>query len=119
MVNDKVAANTSPPISKTASTAEKRHVQARLSTGEKLYTDRLDGVSRLASPVAAPGGRVYFANAGVSHVVQAGPELKILATNRITNSAGNCGASPAIADGKIFVRNFEHLYCIADVKAKK
>lgn len=90
----------------------------RLSTGEKLYTDRLDGVSRLASPVAAPGGRVYFANAGVSHVVQAGPELKILATNRITNSAGSCGASPAIADGKIFVRNFEHLYCIGEAKAK-
>jgi outer membrane protein assembly factor BamB len=92
----------------------------RLSTGEKLYTERLENVSKLASPIATADGRVYFASAGVSYVIEAGPTLKVLATNRIgQGSSGNNGGSPAVANGRLYVRNFEFLYCIGDKKSDK
>ena len=84
----------------------------RLSTGEKLFTERLERVSKTASPVATADGRVYFASAGLSYVIAAGLELKILATNKLGD--GGNGSSPAIANGRIFVRNFEFLYCIGE-----
>lgn len=81
-----------------------------LSTGEKLSTGRIDGFSKIVSPIATPDGRVYFVSTGASYVVKAGPKLDILATNKL-DSGGNC-SSPAIADGRIYIRDFNTLYCI-------
>lgn len=84
----------------------------RFSTGELIFTERLEGISKLASPVATADGRVYFASAGTSHVIAAGAELKILGTSKLGD--GGNGSSPAIANGRIFVRNSEFLYCIGE-----
>lgn len=75
--------------------------------GEPL---RLAGGSYSASPVLAEG-RLYAINeAGVTTVVDlAGPEPKILAENALP---GTALASPAISDGRIFLRTAEGLYCI-------
>ena len=48
--------------------------------------------------------------AGKSYVVKAGPTFEILATNDL--GGGTSTASPAIADGRIYVRDFDFLYCL-------
>lgn len=81
-----------------------------LPTGQPLYTGRLDGISTTwASPVADPHGRIYFANAGKSFVIQAGAEFRILAANDLGD--GN-HASPAVAAGKIFLVGQKNVFCI-------
>jgi len=81
-------------------------------TGEPFYeAQRLEDLKGVyASPVAA-NGRVYLVGRnGVSAVLEAGPALEILATNRLNESFT---ASPAIVGDEIFLRGQEYLYCIA------
>ncbi len=91
----------------------------RLSTGELVYTERLDGLTNLASPVVTADGRVYFLSSATSYVIKAGPKLDVLATNNLGGYNGNNGPSPAIANGRIYVRDAApasadgaFLYCI-------
>jgi outer membrane protein assembly factor BamB len=80
-------------------------------TGQASYAQRLAGMSNVyASPVAA-GGRVYVAGRdGVTDVLEAGPRLKVLATNVL---ADGFDASPAVVDGEIYLRGQQHLYRIS------
>ena len=82
----------------------------KLSTGEEVFAERLEGVSILASPIATADGRIYFLSTAKSFVIQAGPKLEVLATNDLMG--GNTGASPALAAGRIFLRDDRFLYCI-------
>ena len=62
----------------------------------------------------AADGRLYFiSEEGDVHVVKAGPRYELLALNRMNEA---CMASPAIADGMLFVRTEHYLYGIG-VKA--
>jgi outer membrane protein assembly factor BamB len=83
---------------------------SKLSTGEVVYSERLDGISYLASPFVTPEGRIYFASAGKSYVVKAGPKFEVLATN--TLPGGDDGPSPAVSGGRIFVKSSQTLFCI-------
>jgi outer membrane protein assembly factor BamB len=84
----------------------------KLATGEHVYKDRLPGItSTAASPIATPEGCIYFASAGKSYVLQAGPEFKILAVNELGDP---CHASPAVSDGKIILKGSKFLYCIGN-----
>jgi outer membrane protein assembly factor BamB len=77
-------------------------------TGKELWKESLDGKFS-ASPVYA-GGNIYFASEnGKTFVVAAEREFKLVETNKL--DAG-CMASPAVADGAIFLRTKTHLYCI-------
>lgn len=78
-------------------------------TGELVFNERLPGVSTWASPFATPDGRIYFASAGKSYVLKAGPKLDVLATNDLGEENR---ASAAVSGGKIFLRGNQHLYCI-------
>ena len=80
----------------------------KAESGEVAWQGRLDG-SYSASPVAAEG-RIYFLNEeGETTVIEAGPELKVLARNRLE---GACQASPAISGGRIFIRTEKNIYAI-------
>ena len=81
----------------------------RLSTGDAVFNERLAGVSTWASPFATPDGKVFFASAGKSYVVQAGEKLEVLATNDLGEENR---ASAAVSAGKIFLRGNKNLYCI-------
>jgi len=83
----------------------------KLATGEDVYTATLEKVSKLASPIAAADGRIYFVSTGTSYVIQAGPKLEILGGGSL-GGWGN-GSSAAVANGRIFVRDFQFLWCIA------
>ena len=82
----------------------------KLATGETAFTAPLDGVSKLASPVATADGRVYFVSTGKSYVLKAGPALEVLGKGDL--GGGGNGSSPAFSGGKIFVRDHETLWCI-------
>jgi outer membrane protein assembly factor BamB len=79
-------------------------------TGKRAYWERLgsDG-GFTASPVAADG-RIYFTSEeGDIFVVKAGPSFELLAVNKL---ADPCLATPAIADGMIFIRSQRYLFGI-------
>ena len=80
------------------------------ASGTLVYSQRLEGLSTdWASPIADGNGRIYFANGGKSHVIQAGPEFKALAVNDMGD--GN-HPSPAVAGGKLYIAGLKNLYCI-------
>jgi outer membrane protein assembly factor BamB len=83
----------------------------KLSTGEVMYGERLEGVSQHSSPVAAPGGRIYLASAGRTYVVKAGEKFEILATNDLADESP---ASPAVADGRLYLKGRKMLYCVGE-----
>lgn len=83
----------------------------KLSTGELLFDERLEGVSFLASPIATADGRLYLASAAKSYVLKVGPKLEILATNTIQNG-GDDGPSAAVAHGRLFVKSGNQLIAI-------
>lgn len=81
-----------------------------LARGQVLYSERVAGVSVHSSPIAAPGGRLYLASAGKTFVVKAGPKFEVLATNDLGDDSP---ASPAVTDGKLFLKGRKMLYCVA------
>ncbi|MEM7476464.1 MAG: PQQ-binding-like beta-propeller repeat protein [Planctomycetota bacterium] len=72
------------------------------------------GGSDYPSPVAADGKVYYLTGSGIMYVFEAGVELNQLAANRMTSDSESFGGTPAISDGKIFVRSNKHLYCIGE-----
>lgn len=79
-------------------------------TGEPLKRGRLSGAmgQYMSSPVAADG-RVYFLDLdGILTVVRAGSDWEVLSTVPLE---GGGNATPAIADGRLYVRTHENLYC--------
>jgi outer membrane protein assembly factor BamB len=81
-------------------------------TGEPLKVGRLADApgSYYSSPIAA-GGRIYtLSEEGKLSVIRAGRDWEVLATHDFNES---CHATPAIADGKMYVRTHSVLYCFA------
>jgi outer membrane protein assembly factor BamB len=75
-----------------------------------VYDQRLpNGVAPAPSPIVTADGRLYFAGGGKSVVVQAGPKYEALGTGDLGDSSN---ASPAVADGKLFIKGGRNLYCI-------
>jgi len=62
-----------------------------------------------ASPIGFQGHILLASEDGDVFVVRGGPVHEVLAVNSIDEPIW---ASPAIADGKIFIRGEKHLYCI-------
>jgi len=80
----------------------------RAATGEVLWRERL-GAKFSASPVWADGKIYFLAENGKMTVVEDGPTFKIAAQNELGEK---CCASPAIAQGHLFIRTDKALYCI-------
>lgn len=79
-----------------------------LANGEMRWRERM-GREFKASPITAEG-RVYFLDtSGRCTVVEAAREYRPLAVNEIPD---RMFASPAVSDGKIFLRGRDRLYCI-------
>jgi outer membrane protein assembly factor BamB len=81
----------------------------KLADGKELFAERLAGASAVPSPVATADGRIYFASGGKSFVVQAGPKLDVLGTADLGDPSQ---ASPAVADGRLFIKGGRNLYCV-------
>jgi len=78
-------------------------------TGEELASKRLGG-QYVASPVVV-GDYLYACNEeGVTNVVRTSVRPEVVAQNQLEEGMR---ASPAVADGAIYLRTFTHLYKIA------
>jgi hypothetical protein len=81
---------------------------ADAKTGQQVWKQRLGGIF-FASPVAGDG-KIYMASeTGETFVIKAGREPVILAKNSIDE---RIIASPAISDGRLFMRSDGMLFCI-------
>jgi outer membrane protein assembly factor BamB len=79
-------------------------------TGKQVYKERIPGARGFTSSPLACDGKVYcLDDAGTMHVLQAGPEFKVLGKNAVGEM---CWSSPAVAGGALFLRTVDHLYCI-------
>ena len=80
-----------------------------IATGDALWAERIPD-TYVASPLVA-GDRIYFFNEqGLGTVIDASGDFKILAENQLEEGMT---ASPAVADGALFLRTIGHLYKIA------
>ena len=78
-------------------------------TGKQMYKERLPRAQGFTSSPWAADGKVFcLDDRGTTHVVQAGPQFKVLGTNRVEDM---CWSSPAVAHGAVFVRTVDFLYC--------
>lgn len=62
-----------------------------------------------ASPIAFDGKILLTSEDGDTFVIKAGPKHEVIATNSVGEPVY---ASPAVADGNIFIRGERNLYCI-------
>ncbi len=81
------------------------------ATGKVYWREKLG--KHHASPVLIEG-LVYFINDdGQVNVIQPRPEFKRVARFEMGEP---CYASPAVSDGQVFLRGFDHLFCIGTRK---
>jgi outer membrane protein assembly factor BamB len=80
----------------------------KTQTGERLWKEKLARhVS--ASPVLADGHLYFVDDDGTTYVLKADAQFTVLHKNKLGEE---CYASPAVSQGRIFIRTLENLYCI-------
>jgi outer membrane protein assembly factor BamB len=85
---------------------------ANPADGKLLYEERLERAGQVyASPVAADGKLYYLTRDGRTFVLAAQPRFNQLAVNDLRDGSA-FNASPAISDGRIYIRSDRFLYCI-------
>jgi outer membrane protein assembly factor BamB len=86
----------------------------RPATGEVLAQGRIQGAidKFYASPVAADGKIFMVSESGKVAVLKTDGSLEVLAVNDLDEL---CYATPAIADGRIYIRTRSALYCFAEL----
>ncbi|HTU20550.1 MAG TPA: PQQ-binding-like beta-propeller repeat protein, partial [Gemmataceae bacterium] len=82
------------------------------ATGQEIWRERL-GKGFSASPIIADGKLYVAKEEGNTSVVQLGDKPKILANNALKEQLL---ATPAVANGAIYLRTEKNLYCIATKK---
>ena len=78
--------------------------------GDVIHKGRLKDAGRqfYASPIAADNKVFITSLDGKISVLKPGGSLDVIATNDMQDG---CYATPALADGKIYVRTLKALYC--------
>lgn len=78
------------------------------ATGKEIWKERVGG--NLWGSLLLAGDRLYVSNLeGTTFVLSAGPEFKLLAKSEIPEPLY---AALAASHGELFLRTYEHLYCI-------
>ena len=82
-----------------------------IETGRLEYESRVRGAGAFWASPWTDGKHLYAMDSnGNTHVIAAGDELKVVAVNELEQQAWG---TPALADGRIYLRTVDHLYCIA------
>jgi outer membrane protein assembly factor BamB len=87
------------------------------ATGAQVYRQRVEGIAAGGRPVyASPvlsGGRVIVPSRwSGTFVLPAEPRYEILARNRFADDDSDFSGTPAVADGRLFLRSGRFLYCV-------
>jgi outer membrane protein assembly factor BamB len=85
-------------------------------TGKMLYQVTTKGghypeAVFYASPLLLNGKVLCLRNDGRTYIIEPGPKLNVIRENVLSDGT-EFSASPAVADGKLFLRSQTHLYCI-------
>jgi outer membrane protein assembly factor BamB len=78
-------------------------------TGKKVYEERIHASKYRASPVGADGFVYLTAHDATVTVIKAGPKFEKVAENKLSDEMT---ASPAISNGRIYLRGWKTLYAI-------
>jgi outer membrane protein assembly factor BamB len=85
---------------------------ADLKTGDIVYEEKIDRADQVYASAVIGDGKIYYVTRmGKTIVVAAKPKFEQLSMNELGRGAGTFNASPAIADGKIYIRSDRALYC--------
>jgi outer membrane protein assembly factor BamB len=85
-----------------------------VETGTQLWESKERMLGRTYGSMVAADGKLYATSTdGVTLVLKAGPKLEVIARNAIGEPVY---ASPAVADGRIYLRSHKHLWCIGSSK---
>jgi outer membrane protein assembly factor BamB len=95
------------------------------ATGKVVYQEKLNMGTYggyFSAPFATADGLIYFASAGRSVVLKAGPKFELVADNKLgdgglaprpkADDTTYSHSSPAVSDGKIFILGTTKLWCI-------
>ena len=83
-----------------------------IETGRLEYESRVRGASAFWASPWSDGKHLYAMDSdGNTHVIAAGDELNVVAVNELEQQAWG---TPAFADGRIYIRTVDHLYCISN-----
>jgi outer membrane protein assembly factor BamB len=81
----------------------------KLADGSEVIKKRFEGLDQAVSPVATADGRLYFATAGKSFVLKAGPALDVLGTGDLGDFSR---AAPAVAGNRLYLKGGRYLFCV-------
>jgi outer membrane protein assembly factor BamB len=83
-------------------------------TGRIAYQQRLSPPSEriYASATFADDKIYYVSRTNGTYVLRAGPKFELLARNQFASDSSVFNASPAISDGRLYLRSDQALYCI-------
>ena len=81
-----------------------------IQTGRVVYESRVRGANAFWASPWTDGKHLYALDSeGNTHVIAPGNELKVIAVNEFEQQAWG---TPALADGRIYLRTVDNLYCI-------
>jgi outer membrane protein assembly factor BamB len=89
---------------------ENKAICVEAKTGKEMWNERLGGTAQVTASPVLIDGKIYSINmAGKVFVYAAKPKFDLLAENDLKEDVS---ASPAVADGKLYIRGEKHLFCI-------
>jgi len=88
------------------------------STGREAFRERLKSNGRstpkfYSSPVVVDGKIISVSRNAGAFVLEAKPKFKQLGQNTFASDRSVFNASPAVSNGRLFLRSDTHLYCVA------
>ncbi|MBO0701279.1 MAG: PQQ-binding-like beta-propeller repeat protein [Zavarzinella sp.] len=91
---------------------ENKALCVEAKTGKVIWDERLPGSKPVsASPVLVDGKVYSISEDGRVYVFEAGPKFNLLAESNLKEDVF---ATPAVADGRMYVRGANHLFCIGN-----
>ncbi|NBY00537.1 MAG: hypothetical protein EBQ87_00920 [Planctomycetes bacterium] len=80
-----------------------------LNDGSVVFSERLQDISTLSTPFVTTEGYIYFASAGKTFILKAGPKFELISINDLGDLSPS---SPAVSQGRIVIKGKQYLYCI-------
>ncbi|NUN98560.1 MAG: PQQ-binding-like beta-propeller repeat protein, partial [Candidatus Omnitrophica bacterium] len=82
-------------------------------TGEVKWAEELEGTATIKASATGADGKIYIIDEeGTVFVLAAGDRFRIL--SKVEMGEGLCRSSIPVADGQLFIRTAENLYCVGD-----
>ncbi len=78
-------------------------------SGESIYTEKITNARQRANPVYGDGKLYLVGREGDMAVIKAGPAFELISKTKLPDVFT---ASPAISNGRIYLRGFDYLWCI-------